>query len=240
MVQQVVLSELDRRGRLVPGHQKTFDADTVCIGYGLIPHIGLTRLIGCSHIYNALAGGWIPQFGADMQTDQVGVFVAGDGAGVAGVLVASEQGKLAGLCAAAYADNIPNEKIKKPVKQIRKHLYSLQNFRRAMDLIYQIHPSLYASISDETLVCRCEEVTAGAIRRAIREGTTDINDIKKRTRVGMGYCQGINCLPTVAAILSGEFGVRAKDIMTMTPRPPLKPIPLGMLMVDVKSDNLHR
>ena len=134
VVQQAVLSEIDSSGRLIPGQQKTFDADTVCLGYGLIPHTGLTRLIGCNHIYNALLGGWIPKFDANMQTDQDGVFVAGDGAGVAGVLVASEQGKLAGLCAAAYVENIPTEKFEMQTKKIRNHLSALQKFRRTHNL----------------------------------------------------------------------------------------------------------
>jgi NADPH-dependent 2,4-dienoyl-CoA reductase/sulfur reductase-like enzyme len=234
--QRAVLSELDHRGRPIPKHQKTFEVDTVCIGYGLIPHIGLTRLLGCGHTYNSLAGGWTPLFDDDMQTDQDGVFVAGDCAGVAGVLTAREQGRLAGLCAATHAGIISGKEAKTSKAQIRRRLSSLQRFRRAMDRIYKYQPSIYASITDDTVVCRCEEVTAGTIRKAIRDGSTDINDIKKRTRVGMGYCQGVNCLPAVAAILSNEFGVHENKIILMTARPPVKPIPVGLLNIEVPSD----
>ena len=80
-------------------------------------------------------------------------------------------------------------------------------------------------------MCRCEGVTAGEIRNAIREGTVDLNDIKRRTRMGMGYCQGANCVPTAAAILTREFGVKPENIPPMTTRPPRKPIPMNLLMV---------
>jgi NADPH-dependent 2,4-dienoyl-CoA reductase/sulfur reductase-like enzyme len=234
--QQAELSKLDDHGRPISGHLKTYEVDTVCIGYGLIPHIGLTRLLGCGHTYNSLAGAWTPLFDDDMQTDQDGVFLAGDCAGVAGVLTAREQGKLAGLCAAAYAGIISNEEVQTSGAQIRRRLYSLQKFRRAMDRIYKYQSSIYASITDDTIVCRCEEVTAGTIRKSIRAGSTDINDIKKRTRVGMGYCQGVNCLPAVAAILSNEFGIAENNTLLMTARPPVKPIPLGLLNIEIPSD----
>jgi len=78
----------------------------VCIGYGLIPSVWLTSLLGCRHVYNPLVGGWVPYFDENMQTDQPGVFVAGDGAGIAGVLVANIQGTLAGLYAALHTGDI--------------------------------------------------------------------------------------------------------------------------------------
>jgi NAD(P)H-nitrite reductase large subunit len=165
-----------------------------------------------------------------MQTDQPGVFVAGDGAGIAGVLVAKREGRIAGLYAAAYTGMISTGQAEQEARSERKQLASLGKFRRALDHMYRIHPDLYANISDDTIVCRCEGVSAGEIRRAVREGTTALNDIKKRTRSGMGYCQGTNCTPTIAAILVREFGVKPETIKMMTTRPPARPIPLALLL----------
>jgi len=103
-----------------------------------------------------------------------------------------------------------------------------------MDTIYPIDAGLYSNITDDTIVCRCEGVTAGEIREAIREGTADPNDIKKRTRAGMGYCQGMNCIPTIAMMLSREFGMEAEAVKILTPRPPGRPVPLNLLMADFK------
>jgi len=217
-----------------PGSEKTFEVDTVCIGYGLIPSVWLTSLLGCRHDYNPLVGAWVPFFDENMQTDQPGVFVAGDGAGIAGVLVAKMQGTIAGLYAAVHTGDIRVDRaVQGSLPQLRL-LESMGRFRHAMDHIYRFHPDLYASVTDDTIVCRCESITAGEIRQAIREGTTNLNDIKKRTRSGMGYCQGTNCQPAIAAILAREFEADPAKIKMVTTRPPARPIPLNLLMVDAE------
>jgi len=68
------------------------------------------------------------------------------------------------------------------------------------------------------------------VRDSIIKGTVNPNDIKKRTRAGMGYCQGTNCLPTIAMILMNEFDVLPEALPGMTPRPPARPIPLSLLI----------
>ena len=78
-------------------------------------------------------------------------------------------------------------------------------------------------------VCRCEEVDADELRSAIAAGARTINDVKRRTRAGMGICQGIYCLPAVAALLRDEAGVPAEEIVPMTARPPARAIPLSAL-----------
>ena len=234
-VERAVLSQIGSRGNAIVGNTKAFDVDTVCIGYGLIPSIWLTNMLGCKHAYNPLVGGWVPYFDNNMQTDQEGVFVAGDGAGVAGALVARRQGTIAGLFAAAYAGVIATGQAERIGLLARKQLMSLQKFRRAVDCIYQTYPAIYRNVTDDTVVCRCEGVKAGVIRRAIKKGTTDLNDVKKRTRTGMGYCQGANCMPTVAAMLSHEFRVKAEEIKMTTTRPPFRPIPMNLLMVEADS-----
>ena len=233
-VKRATIGRIDAQGNAVAGETKSFDVDTVCIGYGLIPNTWLTRMLDCTHEYAPLVGGWVPLYDENMETDKAGVFVAGDGAGVAGVLVARCQGAVAGLYAAAHAGVISTDQAENAARTYRKKLVSLHKFRCAMDSIYQIRPDIYANITDDTIVCRCEGVTAGEIRKAIQEGTTDPNDIKKRTRTGMGYCQGTNCLPTIAMILFREFGMKPEEINVLTTRPPAKPIPMNLLMVDLE------
>jgi NADPH-dependent 2,4-dienoyl-CoA reductase/sulfur reductase-like enzyme len=228
-----LVGAVDSRGRPIQGSEKTFEVDLVCIGYGLIPSIWLTGLLGCRHNYNPLVGGWVPYFDENMQTDQSGIFVAGDGAGIAGVLVAKMQGTIAGLHAAAHAGSISRDQAVQAALPELRRLESMSRFRRAMDRIYQIHPDLYANMTDDTIVCRCEGITAGEIRKAIRAGTMNLNDIKKRTRSGMGYCQGTNCQPSIAAMLAREFGADPAGIKMVTTRPPARPIPLSLLTVDV-------
>jgi NAD(P)H-nitrite reductase large subunit len=79
-----------------------------------------------------------------------------------------------------------------------------------------------------TCVCRCEEVDVVAIAQAIREGATTINDVKRRTRAGMGICQGIFCTHAIAEMIH-ETGIPLEAIEPMTARPPARLMPVGEL-----------
>jgi len=228
-VEGAVVERIDDRLNRVPATRQVFEVDTVCIGYGLIPNTWLTHMLGCKHEYDALTGGWAPVYGNHMETDKPGILVAGDGAGVAGVLVATCEGTIAGLFAAALAGVISRDDAENAARPVQRKLDALRKFRYAMDCIYKIEPDLYSNISDDTIICRCEGVTAGEVRDSIRKGTFNPNDIKKRTRAGMGYCQGTNCLPTIAMILMNEFDVLPEALPWMTTRPPARPIPLSLL-----------
>lgn len=82
---------------------------------------------------------------------------------------------------------------------------------------------------DDILVCRCEEITVGDIKKAIREGARDITGVKRRSRAGMGLCQGRTCEKLVQQILRQELGNSAEEISTSTPRPPVRPVTFGAL-----------
>lgn len=84
-------------------------------------------------------------------------------------------------------------------------------------------------MSDDAIVCRCEDITLGEIRRLIGEGATDIEEIKRACRCGMGPCQGRNCLPLVAQEVARLTGKPASDVGLPTFRPPAAPIKLGVL-----------
>ncbi|MEX2425747.1 MAG: (2Fe-2S)-binding protein [Thermomicrobiaceae bacterium] len=78
-------------------------------------------------------------------------------------------------------------------------------------------------------ICRCEEIPHSAVRQAIQEGNLTLNDVKRRTRAGMGVCQGIYCLRSVALMIEKGAGVAADSLEPMTARPPARLITLGSL-----------
>ena len=82
---------------------------------------------------------------------------------------------------------------------------------------------------EDVLICRCEEVTRAEILQAIKEGARTINDIKRRTRAGMGLCQGKTCRRLIQRILAQESDQEVDEIMPSTFRPPVRPIPLDVL-----------
>ena len=73
-------------------------------------------------------------------------------------------------------------------------------------------------------MCRCEEITAGEVRQAVRQGFSDVNGVKTATRCGMGPCQGRMCAATVAEIIADELGVEVPEAGHYRIRSPLKPI----------------
>lgn len=82
---------------------------------------------------------------------------------------------------------------------------------------------------EELIICRCEEVTDGAVAVAVGEGARTLNDVKRRTRVGMGMCQGRWCSHAVAALIAEQTGQPRAALAPMTARPPVQPIRLGVL-----------
>lgn len=80
--------------------------------------------------------------------------------------------------------------------------------------------------SEDTIVCRCEEVRAGTVRREIERGAHDPNAIKSRTRCGMGPCQGRLCGLTVTEMIAATRAITAQEVGYFRLRPPAKPVPL--------------
>jgi len=85
-----------------------------------------------------------------------------------------------------------------------------------------------AADGDDLVICRCEEITRGEIKDAIRNGIQTLNGVKRITRAGMGLCQGQTCQQLVARILAEELGLSAADIDPTTARGPVRPLRLAV------------
>lgn len=86
-----------------------------------------------------------------------------------------------------------------------------------------------AKTDDDIIVCRCEDVSLGEIRRAIREGATTMDEVRRITRAGMGPCQGRTCRLLIAAELARATGVPVAEVLPSTFRPPVKAVKMGDL-----------
>ncbi|MCK4245987.1 (2Fe-2S)-binding protein [Candidatus Bipolaricaulota bacterium] len=84
-------------------------------------------------------------------------------------------------------------------------------------------------MEDDTIVCRCEEVTVEEIRKAIREGAVDLTGVKRRTRAGMGLCQGRTCEKIVTQILARELEKPVSAFKQATVQAPVQPITFSLL-----------
>ncbi|MFH1013011.1 MAG: (2Fe-2S)-binding protein [Thermoplasmatota archaeon] len=79
------------------------------------------------------------------------------------------------------------------------------------------------------VVCRCEDITYQDVIDAIREGYTDLEELRRKLRIGMGPCQGRVCISLLKKILSDETGEKVPEHSFPTSRPPLVPVSLGSL-----------
>jgi bacterioferritin-associated ferredoxin len=80
---------------------------------------------------------------------------------------------------------------------------------------------------DDMIICRCEEITKGEIKAAIRNGMQTLNGIKRVTRAGMGLCQGQTCQRLVTRIIAEELRQSVADIEPITARGPVRPLNLA-------------
>ena len=89
---------------------------------------------------------------------------------------------------------------------------------------------------EETITCFCEDVTEEEIVQAIGEGYTTPKEIKQHLRVGMGECQGRGCIPQVMRLISQKTGRPRELILPPSIRPPIVPVPIGLLGKIIKQD----
>jgi NAD(P)H-nitrite reductase large subunit len=96
-------------------------------------------------------------------------------------------------------------------------------------------PRTYEGDSDikvenpDMIICRCEEITLKEIVQAISDGATTVNQVKRRTRAGMGLCQGRSCSRLVRRLLAEHTGRRLSQITPGTVRPPVRPMSLDVM-----------
>ncbi len=91
--------------------------------------------------------------------------------------------------------------------------------------VFAPNPAIF-NVPDETLVCRCECVTAGDIRKAVAEGFRDVNEVKRFTRCGMGQCQGRMCGPALAEITAAAQSKAPDAVGCLQVRQPFRPVSL--------------
>lgn len=87
---------------------------------------------------------------------------------------------------------------------------------------------------DDMIVCRCEEITKGEIRRAVHDGFRSLTEIKRVLRNGMGLCQGQTCGRLVRSIVAQELGVRPTELTMTTARAPARPVEMRVYAKEVR------
>jgi len=87
---------------------------------------------------------------------------------------------------------------------------------------------------DRIIICRCRNVTLREVKEIIAMGVTDIETLKRMTKVGTGICQGKTCLDLLVRILARETGRSPEEVGLPTLRTPVVPVEMGALETDIE------
>jgi thioredoxin reductase len=228
-VEAAVISEVDGNWRPKADRARTIEVDAICIGYGLVSSSEMSLLAGCEHFYDPGRGGHIPVRKPNLETSVPGIFAIGDGAGVAGRKVAVEEGAIAGLSAAAALGCMSKSEAQRRIKRHQGQLLKINRLRKFLDDISFPRVGLYELAADDTVICRCEEVTLAQVNAALGKNTLHLKDLKRMTRLGMGSCEGRMCGPAMVELMRHRLDVSPEDVGYLMPRPAIKPVALGAL-----------
>jgi NADPH-dependent 2,4-dienoyl-CoA reductase/sulfur reductase-like enzyme len=231
-LEAVIVARLDRQGCPISGTEETLEVDTVCLGFGFVPNVELVQLAGCDLLFDQAQGGWVPQVDVRLETTVPGLFVAGETARVGGAGAAMIGGRVAGLAAAQRLGYVSDSKLAGEMAELAGQRQCLRRFGAMLNTLFAPRPGLNTIVTDKTIVCRCEEVSAGEVRTAVARGATNLDALKTWTRVGQGPCQGRTCGPLLSWLIAREGGCTAAEVGCFKVRPPLKPMPLGDLAVE--------
>lgn len=208
------------------GREHRIDCDAVGFGYGLKSETQLADLLDLSFAFDHRQRQWLPQQDGNGRSSRPRVYLAGDGSLVRGADVAELTGQRA---AHALLADIGDMSGRSAISALNARIVQAEPFRRALDeQAFPFPVDLARTVPDDVVVCRCEGVTAKAIRDiAASSGEADVNRLKAFSRVGMGRCQGRVCGPAAAEILAAASDIPIETVGRLRAQAPIKPIPLS-------------
>jgi hypothetical protein len=211
------------------GQTHSIETDLLLLHDGVVPNTQMTRQLECDHVWDPVQRHWKPELDRWGNTNVATISVAGDTSGIYGATSAQIAGELAAVDTAFCLGVISSREKEKTGQLLKKQLKRERAIRPFLDALFQPHPEFYRPATDDTIVCRCEEITAGQIRETAALGGLGPNQIKAQIRPGMGPCQGRMCGLTVSEIIADVHQLEMPDVGYFRIRPPLKPIDLRAL-----------
>jgi NAD(P)H-nitrite reductase large subunit len=207
------------------GDDSALQCDTVALCYGFVPQSDLIRQMSATVRRAGGAGGWAAEVDHWQRTSVPGVYAAGETTGVAGAQRAVATGTLAGIGLALDLKLVSPVEAQRRATPFRARAEVLGDFNSLLDAIANPGP-YWPALDHNTLVCRCEDVTAAEIEAALDTGARSANAVKLLTRCGMGLCQGRSCEPTVMRLLEARGETSDPGF---TARFPARPVPIVAL-----------
>ena len=210
------------------GANHRLTARIVALHEGVVPAQQITRSLGCEHVWQPVSRCFQARLDDWGNSSIERILVAGDLGGIVGARAAEHGGRLAALEAMRLIGRINAAHRDAMAKDDLRGWSAHVAIRRFLDVLYPPRDEICCPADDVT-ICRCEELTAGAVRAVVRQGCLGPNQAKAFLRAGMGPCQGRMCGPIVTEVIANARGVSPDDVGYYRIRPPLKPITVGEL-----------
>ncbi len=212
----------------VRGVSHRIEAKVILLHQGVVPNTQFSLSLRASHKWDGAQLCFTPTTDQWGELDVPGIFVAGDGGGIGGAQAAQMQGELTALAIAAQLGAIDAKTRDQSAAPRFRRLAEVMRIRPFLDSLYRPRNENRVP-KDEVIVCRCEEVTAGQLRRFVELGCLGPNQAKSFGRCGIGPCQGRMCGLTVTEVIADARSVAPETVGYYRIRPPIKPLTLGEL-----------
>ncbi|WP_414475096.1 FAD-dependent oxidoreductase [Microvirga sp. M2] len=211
------------------GREHRMPADLLLLHQGVVPNVNFSNAAGCAHDWDEAQLTFRPQVDEWFESSVVGLSLAGDGAGIRGAEAAAIQGRIAGLGCASHLGLVAPAERDRLAAPLRRSLARASRGRRFLDEVYRPAQAFRVPQDPDTIVCRCEEISAGQIRASVSAGAGGPNQMKVFLRCGMGPCQGRLCGLTVTELIAKERRKHPSEIGYCRLRFPIKPLKLREL-----------
>lgn len=206
------------------------ECNAVGLGYHLRSESQLADLAGCRFAFNPLSRQWFPETDDMGRSSVENVYLAGDGVRLLGADGAEISGRIAAL--ALLRDSgfaVADDEIRRCLAEKRRH----ERFARGIQKAFPWPVEQAAVLPDETLVCRCETISAGEIRHAAMAfDAPEVNRAKAFSRAGMGRCQGRYCGQAAQEIVAAARGCPVEAAGRLRGQAPVKPLPVGLCIAE--------
>ena len=214
--------------RTSAGRSERVTASVLLVHEGVIPAIHASLAAGCAQVWNPAQLSFRPRTDDRGETSRRGIYAAGDAAGIGGAEAALAQGALAAIAIAEQYGIVDAADARRRIAAAQVRLAGELRLRALLDALYPPRDEIM-SPAEDTIICRCEDVTAANVKHVAMIGRLGPNQVKAFTRCGMGPCQGRQCGTTVSHILSDLYGVSMDETGFFRIRPPLQPITVAEL-----------
>jgi NADPH-dependent 2,4-dienoyl-CoA reductase/sulfur reductase-like enzyme len=205
------------------GKRQRIAAGLIGLHEGVLPSQQMARSLRCDFEWSDAQRSFRPVVDEWGRSSIAGVLIAGDGAGIGGAIAAEHGGRIAALEALHQIGRIDDGRRNAAALPERRAQRDHLAIRPLIDALYPPPPQIL-NPADDVVVCRCEEVQAGALRAVIALGCQGPNQAKSFLRCGMGPCQGRLCGPTVSEIFAQMQNRALGEVGYYRIRPPLKPL----------------